>query len=72
MVDQFARIGLPDARPDLLDVPVLDVEVSIDGLVQQVAAVAIEAFSQQIERLNLLEVEPKTDGLLVHGSMYDV
>lgn len=66
MVDQFARVSFPDCSPYVLKLPLLDIEVSFNGLIQQVGAVAVQRFGKIIQCFHLLCIQTETDSLLIH------
>ncbi len=60
---QVTSLRLIQALFDLLHLPLLHIQISSHGLVQEISAVAILCFGQRIQRSNLVRIKSKTDSI---------
>jgi len=66
MLDEPTGISLPDRGLDVLELPLLNVEVSINRLVQKAGPITTKDRGQGIKGLYLLRIELETYDLLFH------
>jgi hypothetical protein len=67
VVDHAAGVSVRDASPNLFQVPLLRVEICLDGLSEKVGAVAVERVSQFVESRYLVRSQTEADGLFLRN-----
>jgi len=66
MVNDVAGVGLGDALAYLLKLPLLHIQIRLDGLGQHISAITILRVGQCVQGGQLIRGKAKTDRLLLH------
>ena len=67
MIHKLPRIGFSDPRFDLFEMPLLCLQIRLNGFTEKISAVSVHRVSQGIERGNFFGFKAKTNRLLLHN-----
>ena len=66
MFNKIAGVRLFDGSLDVLQLPLLDIEIGFNGFIQYIRAVTVQGFGYSIKGTHFFSVETKSYGLLFH------
>ena len=69
MIHDPASVGLGDAGPNLLELPLLCVQIRLHGFAEKIAAVTVKRVGQRIQCGYFVGFQAEANGLLFHNAI---